>query len=60
MDGYSRADNITISEGFYNTFYTFWQGDNPEAVDLRFINNSIQMDVASSTAFIFHLFMMDL
>lgn len=56
MDGYSRADNITISEGFYNTFHTFWQGDNPESVDLRFINNAIQMDVASSAAFVFTSF----
>lgn len=56
MEGYSRGDNITVSEGFYNTFHVFWQGDNPEAVDLRFLNNSIEMNVAHSAAFVFTSF----
>lgn len=43
MEGYSRGDNITIRNGYYNAFNVFWQGDNPEAVDLRFEDNIFQL-----------------
>jgi len=34
----------------------FWQGDNPESVDLRFQNNTIRMLTLGATAFVFTSF----
>jgi hypothetical protein len=56
MEGYSRGDNITVRNGYYNAFNIFWQGDNPEAVDLRFHDNIIQLAVDGSRVWVFTAF----
>ena len=55
-EGYSRCDNFTVRNGFFNGWQIFWKGDNPEAVDLRFENNLIQADKAGSVFFQFTSF----
>lgn len=56
MEGYSRGDNITVRNGYYNAFNVFWQGDNPEAVDLRFEDNIIQLSGAGTKVWVFTAF----
>jgi len=56
MEGYSRGDNITVRNGYYNAFTIFWQGDNPEAVDLRFEDNIIQLSGANTKVWVFTTF----
>ena len=53
MEGYSRGDNITVQNGFYNAFNVFWQGDNPEAVDLRFENNVLTLSGPNTKVWVF-------
>jgi len=56
FEGYSRGDNITVRNGYYNAFNVFWQGDNPEAVDLRFEDNIIQLPDAGTKVWVFTAF----
>lgn len=56
MEGYARGDNITVKNGYYNAFNVFWQGDNPEAVDLRFHDNIIQLSDAGTRVWVFTAF----
>lgn len=56
MEGYSRGDNITVRNGYYNAFSIFWQGDNPEAVDLRFEDNIIQLSGPNTKVWVFTSF----
>lgn len=56
MEGYARGDNITVKNGYYNAFNVFWQGDNPEAVDLRFHDNIIQLSDAGTKVWVFTTF----
>jgi hypothetical protein len=56
MEGYARGDNITVKNGYYNAFNVFWQGDNPEAVDLRFEDNIIQLTDAGTKVWVFTAF----
>ena len=56
FEGYARGDNITVRNGYYNAFNVFWQGDNPEAVDLRFEDNIIQLPDAGTKVWVFTAF----